>query len=299
MIAKDNKVSVVIRAHRDGPYLHETIKSVLNQSNLGQITVVLDHPSEKLLKICRSFESISLLNFILLDHSNLSRAMNIGIANSFHELISVIDSDDIMLENKLSIQVEFLATNLNSAVVGTNFYQVDSLGRKLRYVKMPEIVKVGEIDRKTPCPIAHSTVLFRKNTILELGGYNEKYAWVEDIELWLRVNKKYELHNIQSPFVHYRVHTLQTTSTNFHQISKTLVAAKIENGLFANRYMTDLKNSDSIEHFYKIKKLNYRLIYFITLEFIVLKMGYYKQRRKFVQFYTLNLFFRFIQLLKF
>lgn len=285
----DNKgVTVITRAHGDGRFLNETILSVSNQKHLGQFIVVLDKPSDKLLKICENYKSNPVIQFIELDQSNLSRAMNIGISNATYDFIAVIDSDDIMLADKLSIQLEFLSKNLNFPVVGTNFYEVNKVGEKIRYVEMPQITKINDIDRRTPCPIAHSTVMFRKDLILEIGGYSEKYEWVEDIELWLRVNKRFELYNIQIPLTNYRIHDAQSTSANFHKISKTLVAAKIENGVIY-RKQTDLISSlKSVEDFYQTKNMNLILKYYIYLEITVLKLNSYRKQNKWVRFYVIN-----------
>jgi hypothetical protein len=179
---------------------------------------------------------------------------------------------------------------LNFPVVGTNFYEVNAVGEKIRYVEMPQITKINGIDRHTPCPIAHSTVMFRKDLILEIGGYSEKYEWVEDIELWIRVNKKFDLYNIQIPLINYRIHDTQSTSTNFHKISKTLVAAKIENGVIYRKQTELLSSLDSLEDFYQLKNLNLILKYYIYLEIMALKLNSYRKQNKWVRFHFINVF---------
>jgi glycosyltransferase involved in cell wall biosynthesis len=282
------RVTVISRAHGDGRFLNETILSVLSQKHLGQFIVVLDKPSDKLLRICEGYKSNPIIQFIQLDRSNLSRAMNVGISNATNDYISVIDSDDMMLPDKLSIQLEFLSKNLNFPVVGTNFYEINKVGEKIRYVEMPRIIKLNDIDRRTPCPIAHSTVMFRKNLILEIGGYSEKYEWVEDIELWFRVNKKFEMYNIQVPLINYRIHDAQSTSTNFHKISKALVAAKIENGIIYRKQNGLLSSLNNVEDFYKTKNINLILMYYVYLEVLALKLNSYRKQNKWIKFYITN-----------
>lgn len=287
----DNKsVTVITRAHGDGPFLKETMLSVSNQKHLGQFIVVLDKPSDKLLRICEDYKSNPVIQFIELERSNLSRAMNIGLSNANYDFISVIDSDDIMLAGKLSIQLDFLSKNLNFPVVGTNFYEVNTVGEKIRYVEMPQITKISGFDRHTPCPIAHSSVMFRKDLILDIGGYSEKYEWVEDIELWIRVNKKFELYNIQIPLINYRIHDTQSTSTNFHKISKALVAAKVENGIIYRKQTELLSGLNSLEDFYQLKNLNLILKYYIYLEIMALKLNSYRKQNKWVRFHVINIF---------
>ena len=282
------RVTVISRAHGDGRFLNETILSVLSQKHLGQFIVVLDKPSDKLLRICEGYKSNPIIQFIQLDRSNLSRAMNVGISKATNDYISVIDSDDMMLPDKLSIQLEFLSENLNFPVVGTNFYEINKVGEKIRYVEMPRIIKLNNIDRRTPCPIAHSTVMFRKDLILEIGGYSEKYEWVEDIELWFRVNKKFEMYNIQVPLINYRIHDAQSTSANFHKISKTLVAAKIENGIIYRKQNGLLSSLNNVEDFYKTKNINLILIYYVYLEILALKLNSYRKQNKWIKFYIIN-----------
>jgi len=277
-------VSVIIRAHGDGLFLTETIVSVLVQKDLAELIIVLDKPSQKLRQICDRFRSNSNVHFIELDRSNLSRAMNYGLSFATSEFVSVIDSDDVMLANKLSIQQEFLVENIHVPVIGSNFFKIDTFGKRLELVRLPEVTMPNGIKSQTPCPLAHSAVMFRRKVVLDYGGYREKFEWAEDIDLWIRINKDFELHNIQIPLIYYRIHNLQSTSSNFDKISKALVATKIENGLICTNRLSKILSCSSLTDFYHNEKMNPTLNYYRMLELVTLKLNNYKKRNRAIRY---------------
>ena len=70
----------------------------------------------------------------LLEDGNLATAMNLGIKECDTEFIAVLDGDDEMAENRLSLQTEYLINNPNVAGVGSDFWQIDELGDRIKYV---------------------------------------------------------------------------------------------------------------------------------------------------------------------
>jgi hypothetical protein len=47
--------------------------------------------------------------------------------------------------------------------------------------------------------------MFRKHDVLNVGGYNAKLKFCEDLDLWLRfIGKGYNIQNIQEPLIYYR-----------------------------------------------------------------------------------------------
>lgn len=258
-----SKVSVVCRAHGAAPHLEATIKSVLNQSHLDQMIIVIDKPEEPLLEIEYNFNKI--IDFVHLDKSNLSRAMNLGIEKSRNNLIANIDGDDTMVFNRLKIQSEFLSMNSSIPLIGTNYSTFDEYGNNLNNILMPHLIKKETLNRWSPCPIVHSSIMFRKNIILGVGGYKEIYAWAEDLDLYFRLNKLYDLVNLQSCLTNYRIYPGQSTSRNFKTISRSIVQSKIENQIIQNT-LIDKNNS------VKFMKTFY-IQYYLLVELILLKLN--------------------------
>ncbi len=266
----NSKVSVICRAHGAAPHLETTIKSVLNQSNLDQMIIVVDKPEDPLLELELNFKKI--IDFVHLDKSNLSRAMNLGIEKSRNNLIANIDGDDTMVLNRLKIQSEFLSTDLSIPLIGTNYSTLDEHGNNLRNLVMPHFIRKETLNRWSPCPIVHSSIMFRKDAILKVGGYREIYAWAEDLDLYFRLNKFYDLVNLQSCLTNYRIYSGQSTSRNFKIIANSIVKSKIENQIIQNIFINK-KNS--------VKFIEFIIInYYLVIELILLKLNSISKKKR-------------------
>ena len=76
----------------------------------------------------------------------------------------------------------------------------------------------GEFKKKLhfTSPIAHPTVMFRREIYLKYGGYIEKFHRAEDLDLWLRwSNLGVSFANIQDPLLSYRVVADERTSAHW------------------------------------------------------------------------------------
>jgi glycosyltransferase involved in cell wall biosynthesis len=259
----DSKVSVVCRAHGAAPHLETTIKSVLNQTHLDQMIIVIDKPEDPLLEIEFKFQTI--IDFVHLDKSNLSRAMNLGIEKSRNNLIANIDGDDTMVFNRLKIQSNFLSTYSSIPLIGTNYSTFDEHGKNLNNIAMPHLIKKEALNRWSPCPIVHSSIMFRKDAILAVGGYKEIYAWAEDLDLYFRLNKFYDLVNLQSFLTNYRIYSGQSTSRNFKTIATSIVQSKIENRIIQNIF---INKKDSVKFMKSIS-----IKYYLIIELILLNLN--------------------------
>jgi glycosyltransferase involved in cell wall biosynthesis len=288
----NHKVSVIIRAHGEAEFLNKTIESIENQKSLNQIIVVVDRPSHNLKKTLGNYKSNPYITFVNLDYANLSRALNLGILNSRNNLIAIIDGDDTMNSNRLELQANFLVENEKIPVVGSNFFQIDLNDKVIKNVKMPYLLNKGSFIHWEFCPVAHSTVMFRKDVILEFGGYSEKYEFAEDYDLWMKINKHFAICNLPEFLTNYRIHGTQTTASNFLKISRVKVAVDIENGLSLRKIKAGLQRSNSIEDFYNNNIFNMFLWYAVFFELTLHKINYFinKKRTYRVLFYRLILF---------
>ena len=49
-------------------------------------------------------------------------------------------------------------------------------------------------------PIIHSSIMFKKQSILKIGGYNELFKRCQDYELWLRGRSKLNFKKFKKSF---------------------------------------------------------------------------------------------------
>jgi glycosyltransferase involved in cell wall biosynthesis len=121
-----------------------------------------------------------------------------------YDLVALMDSDDICLEERFALQVEFMKKNPDISVLGAQIMEFDESGdRTMRHVqiKNQDIIK----SMKYRCPMNQMTVMFRKADVLNAGGYLDWFN-NEDYYLWVRMHRAGALfHNLDKVLVRVRV----------------------------------------------------------------------------------------------
>lgn len=154
--------------------------------------------------INRFRSSIKIKSVPLKQNKGLATALNAGISNCKNELIARMDADDIMLPNRLEKQLEYFRQNPHTDILGSWAYDIDAEGNKLSLRKVPathqKIMKYI-----WTCPLIHPSVMFKKQSLLNVGLYNESIARRQDYELWFRCAAAgLQFANIPEPLLLYR-----------------------------------------------------------------------------------------------
>lgn len=137
------------------------------------------------------------------NYPDISKNLNEGLRISRGKYIARLDDDDYWCDNdKLRKQVDFMESHLEYVVCGGGTIVIDNNGNeRFRYFK-PE---TDESIRKRALfanPFTHSTVMFRRDVALAVGGYGN-FKNAEDWDLWLRMGTKGKFYNFQEYFVRY------------------------------------------------------------------------------------------------
>jgi len=100
-------VSIIIPNYNKAPYIREAIESALNQTYKNiEVIVVDDGSTDQSREIIKSFGKK--IKAYFLPHKNANVARNFGFKKSKGEYIQFLDSDDIILPEKIEKQVEAL-----------------------------------------------------------------------------------------------------------------------------------------------------------------------------------------------
>ena len=181
-------ISIYIKSKAEE--VSECLSSIASQTLIPQETViVLDGPIlENTREVLKKFKEI--LNIRIVDiekNVGLGAALNVGLASCKYGLIARIDSDDICTPERFEIQLPSFSHSADLTLVGSDIILFNEIG-KIGYRKVPvtqtEIVKFS----KHRNPFNHSTVMFRKDDILRIGGYPE-VRYSQDYLLWLKCIK--------------------------------------------------------------------------------------------------------------
>jgi glycosyltransferase involved in cell wall biosynthesis len=158
----------------------------------------------------------------------LVAALNLGISEARGEFIARMDADDVTLPGRFGVQLAFLRENPSYAAVGSQFVEVCAHGKTGRRSHLPRRL------RNKPWPplftrMAHPTVMFRKDSVQDVGGYRADFLHAEDQDLWLRLLKVAQVGNLKQVFLKYRKHSNQVSVENTCQQQQGLIRTYLWN----------------------------------------------------------------------
>lgn len=214
-------VSIITPCYNHEKYLDDYFKSILNQTYDNIELIIIDDASKDgSQKVIRSYENElknRFVNFKFIDHKKnigLVKNCNLGLELSKGKYIAIFASDDIMLKNRIEINVKFLEDNdykmaySDGYKVKENFSYCDinNFDNKfLDFLVKEKNQYSGFIANKLlennfiPAP----TVMLKREVFDKVGAYDERLSF-EDYEMWLRIAEKYKIGFIDRSLVFYR-----------------------------------------------------------------------------------------------
>lgn len=117
-------------------------------------------------------------------------AREVSLGRCRNELIAIMDSDDICVENRFEKQLRCFMTS-NVDIVGGDIAEfIRKIDHVVGFRNVPEKDnEIKEYARKR-CPFNQMTVMMKKTAYKDAGGYKDWYC-DEDYYLWLRMIQKH------------------------------------------------------------------------------------------------------------
>lgn len=176
-------VAVITPSFNQGPYIEETICSVLAQDYSPLEYWVIDGgSSDATLAILHRYQQR--LHWISEKDQGQADAVNKGLARTQAEVIGWLNSDDIYYPHALARVTQFFQENPEIDIVYGQAEQIDAHGNKLE----PYVTEKFDLERlKLRCFISQPAVFFRRRVIEHYGGLNPQLHFCLDYEYWLRL----------------------------------------------------------------------------------------------------------------
>ena len=129
------------------------------------------------------------------------------VEESNSDFIARMDGDDICLPERLERQLTYLQDNPDVAVLGTQMEIIAEDGQTTgRTTSEPEAYRSILATLLFRNPIAHPTVVVRRDAILSSGNYKRTKP-TEDYDLWLSVARQFTIENLPEVLLRYRRHS--------------------------------------------------------------------------------------------
>jgi glycosyltransferase involved in cell wall biosynthesis len=208
------RVSVVLPVYNAAHTLDAAIDSLLSQTEQSlQLVIVDDGSTDRSATLIRKWAAKDERVYpVFAKHKGIVAALNTGLSKATAPYIARMDADDISMPQRLQKQADFLDANPDFGLVSC---LVKHLGNKetqtgyAHYVSWVNSLTTNkEITRNRfiESPLAHPSVMFRKQLIHKFGEYRNG-VFPEDYELWLRwLEQGVRMGKIPEPLLKWRDH---------------------------------------------------------------------------------------------
>ncbi len=224
------KVTVLMSVLNGGAYFPAAVESVLSQS-FGdfEFLIIDDGSSEPLMDVVSRFKDRRIVVHRQ-ENMGLTRSLNKGLRMARGRYVARMDADDMSLPGRLEAQVGKMDGNDLLDMVGTFFDVVDGEGK---LIERKELI-VDPIYRLWRLQFhnnyGHGSMMLRRASILDAGGYDESLRYAQDYELWSRVSRKDNTSIIPTVYYQYRLIEQSAQSSVKNYDTQLENAIRISNG---------------------------------------------------------------------
>jgi glycosyltransferase involved in cell wall biosynthesis len=195
-------VSVIIPTYNHAQFLSEAIESVLDQTCSDyEIIVVDDGSMDSPEEVVKRYEGVS---FIRQSNRGLAGARNRGLQESRGQFIVFLDADDHLLPHHFQKSLDAFHARPEAGLVCGNFRMLgtDPTWRHVhRCEPLPDYF--GTLLRINFIGAIH-TVMFRREILREVAGFDERLKACEDHDLFLRLARRTVLYCHHQLIAEYR-----------------------------------------------------------------------------------------------
>ncbi len=209
VLSESTSVTAIIPTYNRANYLRTAISSVLAQSfPPAQIVVVDDGSTDNTHEIVAEFASQ--VEYIAKENGGKSSALNFGLQHARGKSIWIFDDDDIAEPDALRKLVSALQENPACGFAYGNYdiFTIDDAGamRKVR-VGVP-VVSSEDLYRALMerSFILQQGMLVRKRCYDEVGSFNETLIRSQDLDMMLRLARRYTGVKVEGIMFHLRQH---------------------------------------------------------------------------------------------
>lgn len=187
------RVSVLIGAYDSAATLRDAIDAILAQTVADLELIVVDDGShDDSAAIARAVGDPRVRVLEMGRNVGIARSLNAGIEAARAPLIAVQDADDRSDPHRLERQLAVLEASPAIAVVGCRMREVDAAGRELAPRTSFAAGDVRDVLLRFN-PIPNTSAAFRRDAVLAVGGYDPRYRYAMEYDLWLRLAERWQV----------------------------------------------------------------------------------------------------------
>lgn len=283
---KRNILSIIMSVKDDNSYLDQSILSILKQSyNKFRFIIVDDGAGRKVKKKILFYKKMDKRIEIIRNNKNLGLTISLikAIKYAKSKFIARIDSDDYCDPERIKKQMSWIQKSKKRVLCGTNYFLV----KNNKLVKKEITLGYNKIKKDLifkNC-FVHSSTLFRLKAYKKVGGYNPKFKYSQDYDLWSRLINCGIAENLSERLTFIRDHkkTISKLKKGDQTINSIIISCNYYHYLKKKKFFKIFK--DSSKNLKYIQSLRFFDNFYKSLLFLNRKKLKYKFD---IKFYNLN-----------
>lgn len=171
------------------PSLSPLLHSIHQDRSLAHHETLIVVDSALIKTLIKQYSAYKCIKFIPQDINNISMSRNMGIALANHELITLIDDDDLWVDGRVRTFRYFLSTNSNSIIFGSTEFINTKTGRtkklgKYQQIKLNDFIKQFQTfyTAREKYFLHVGSCAFLRNT--QIPTFSDKLIYSED-QIWI------------------------------------------------------------------------------------------------------------------
>ena len=206
----NSSVSVVIPCYQQSRFLAEAIESALTQTYTPSEIIVIDDGSpDDTATVAAQYATV---RYVYQQNRGLSAARNAGLNCASGGYVTFLDADDRLLPHALETGASYLDTSPSLAFVAGGHRLISEDGSPLPGPKQGRVVKDCYRQLMHHNFIGcHNSVMYRRDVLLIVGGFDETLPAGEDWDTYLRIAQRFPIHCHDEIVAEYRQHSSNIT----------------------------------------------------------------------------------------
>jgi glycosyltransferase involved in cell wall biosynthesis len=204
-------VSVVITTYNHAHFLDEALTSVFGQTRTpADVIVVDDGSTDRPQDVLSAWPGVRLIRQ---DNRGLAAARNTGLNASISEYVLFLDADDLLAPSAIAAGLDCFERSPDAGFVYGAHRRIDVNRHPVGgFVYHPIHGDAFAAFLEGNLVGMHGAVLYRRDVLVQAGGFDEELSLCEDYDVYLRISRRHPVASHSTEIALYRWHGTNMSS---------------------------------------------------------------------------------------
>jgi glycosyltransferase involved in cell wall biosynthesis len=199
-------LSVILPAYNAEKTIERAINSILAQTYSDfELVIINDGSEDDTHNLISKYTDRRIRYLPYKNNRGLISVLNESIEIAKGNFVARQDADDESVARRFEVQMRALSKNDEIGIIGSATILRNSNNEVVGSYSYPETPIASQWQTLFKTPLAHSTIIAKKQLIIDAGGYDKNYKYAEDYELWTRAIGLGKIISLPEKLIYYSV----------------------------------------------------------------------------------------------